>query len=61
MDRTLNQLGFSSLWFEPRFGHMWKNQDQLTDGQVVFPWVLRFVPTFDEHVASIIELFLKGP
>ena len=45
---TLNPFGFSLLWFEPRSGQMWKSQVLLTDGQVVFPWVLRFSPTFDE-------------
>ena len=45
---TLNPLGFSPLWFEPRSGHMWESQVLLTDGQVVFPQVLGFLPTFDE-------------
>ena len=33
---TLNPLGFSPLWFEPRSGHMWESQVLLTHGQVVF-------------------------
>ena len=49
---TLNPLGFSPLWFEPRLGHMWESQLLLTDGQVVFPWFLRFSPTFDERSAQ---------
>ena len=48
---TLNLLGLSPLWFEPRSGHMWESQVLLTDGQVVFPRVLRFSPTFDERSA----------
>ena len=48
---TLNPLGFSPLWFEPRSGCMWESQVLLTDGQVVFLWVLRFSPTFDERSA----------
>ena len=48
---TLNPLGFSPLWFEPRSGHMWESQILLTDGQVVFLRVLRFSPTFDERSA----------
>ena len=46
---TLNPLGFSPLWLEPRSGHMWESQVLLTDGQVVFPQVLWFSPTFDER------------
>ena len=34
---TLNPLGFSPLWIEPRSGHMWESQVLLTDGQVVSP------------------------
>ena len=49
---TLNPLGFSPLWFKPRSGHMWESQVLLTNGQVVFPWVLRFSPTFDERSAG---------
>ena len=45
---TLNLLGFSPLWFEPRSGHMWESQVLLTDGQVVFLRVLQFSPTLDE-------------
>ena len=44
---TLNPLGFSPLWFEPSSGHMWESQVLLTDGQVVFPQVLQFSPTFE--------------
>ena len=51
VDKTLNPLGFSPLWFEPRSGHMWESQVLLTDGQVVFLRVLRFSPTFDERSA----------
>ena len=46
---TLNPLGFSPLWFESHSGHMWESQVLLTDGQVVFPRVLQFSPTFDER------------
>ena len=60
---TLNPLGFSPLWFEPRSGHMWENQVLLTDGQVVFPRVLQFSPTFDERSArykwNILEMAVK--
>ena len=49
---TLNPLGFSSLWLEPRWGHMWESQGLLTDGQAVFPLVLRFSPTFNERSAQ---------
>ena len=52
---THNLLGFSPLWFKPRSGHMWQSQVQLMDGQVVFPQVLRFSPTFDEWSALYIE------
>ena len=52
-----NPLGFSSLWFVPCTGHMWESQVLLTDGEVVFPRVLWFFPTFDD----ISEIFLKGP
>ena len=31
--------------------NMWENQVLLMDGQVVFPRVLRFSPTFDEKLA----------
>ena len=48
---TLNSLGFSPLWLEPRSGHMWESQVLLMDGQVVFLGVLRFSPTFDERSA----------
>ena len=51
VDKTLNPLGFSPLWFEPCSGHMWESQVLLTDGQVVFLRVLRFSPTFDERSA----------
>ena len=49
---TLNPLGFSPLWLEPPLGHMRESQVLLRDGQVVFPWVLRFSPTFDEWLAQ---------
>ena len=48
---TLNPLSFSPLWFEPRSGHIWESHVLLTDGQVAFPRVLRFSPTFDERLA----------
>ena len=32
VDRTLNPLGFSLLWFELCSGHMWESQVLLTDG-----------------------------
>ena len=60
---TLNPLGFSPLWFEPRSGHMWESQVLLTDGQVVFLRVLRFSSTFDERSArykwNILERAVK--
>ena len=60
---TLNPLGFSPLWFEPRSGHMWESQVLLTDGQVVFLRILRFSPTFDERSArykwNILERAVK--
>ena len=56
-------LGFSLLWLEPRSSHMWESQALLKDGQVVFPWILRFLPTFDERLArykpNIIERAVK--
>ena len=36
VDRTLNPLGFSLLWFEPPSGHLWESQVLRTDSQVVF-------------------------
>ena len=39
------------MWFEPLSGHMCESQVLLMDGQVVFPQVLRFSPTFDERSA----------
>ena len=60
---TLNPLGLSPLWFEPRLGHMWESQVLLTDGQVVFPRVIRFSPTFDErsarHKLNVLERAVK--
>ena len=50
-DLALNALGFSPLWIEPRSGHMWESQVLLTDGLVVFPRILPFLPTFDERSA----------
>ena len=42
---------------------MWENQVLLTDGQVFFPRVLRFLPTFDERSArykwTILERAVK--
>ena len=42
---------------------MWESQVLLTDGQVVFPRVLRFSPTFDERSArykwNILERAIK--
>ena len=56
-------LGFSLLWLEPRSSHMWESQALLKDGQVVFPWILPFFPTFDERLArykpNIIERAVK--
>ena len=52
VDRTINPLSFSPLWFEPCSGHMWESQVLLTDDQVVFLWILRFSPTFDEQSAQ---------
>ena len=45
---TTTPTFFSPLWFEPRSGHMWESQVLLMDGQVVFPRVVQFSPTFDE-------------
>ena len=56
-----NPSGFLLLWFEPRWGHMWESQVLLTYGQVVFPRVLWFSPTFYETRLNISEIFLKGP
>ena len=43
--------------------HMWESRVLLTDGQVVFPRVLRFSPTFDERSArykrNILERDIK--
>ena len=54
---------FSPLWFESRSGHMWESRVLLTDGQVVFPRVRRFSPTFDERSArykwNILERDIK--
>ena len=59
---ALNPLGFSPLWLEPRSGHIWESQDLLTDGQVVFPQVLRFLrPPLMNDCRDISEIFLKGP
>ena len=56
-------LGFSLLWLEPRSSHMWESQALLKDGQVVFPGILRFSPTFDERLArykpNILERAVK--
>ena len=42
---------------------MWESQVLLTDGQVVFPRVLQFLPTFDEQSAqykwNILERAIK--
>ena len=59
---TLNPLGFSPLWFEPRSGHMWESQVLLTDGQVVFLRVTSgFRPPLMNDRLDISEIFLKGP
>ena len=42
-------LWIRELTLNPRSGHMWESQVLLTDGQVVFPQVLRFSSTFDER------------
>ena len=64
----LNPLGFSPLWFEHRSGHMWESQVLLTDGQVIFPRVLRFRPPLMNDLLDISEIkkkkkkiLLKGP
>ena len=49
---TLYPLGFSPSWFEPCLAHFWESQVLLTDGQVVFPQVLQFSPTFDEQLTG---------
>ena len=39
---------------------MWENQALLTDGQVVFPWILQFfLPTFDERLARYKQNILE--
>ena len=53
-------FSFSPLWFEPRSGHMWESQVLLTDGQAVFPRVLRFFPTFGERSARYKWNFLES-
>ena len=37
-----NPLGFSSLWLEPRLGHMWESKVLLTDGQVFILFFIFF-------------------
>ena len=59
-EMTLNPLGFSLPWFKPCSDCMLEGQVLLMDGQVVFPRVLRFSPTFDERWLDISEIFLKG-
>ena len=58
---TLNPLGFSTLWFEPRSGHMWESQVLLKAGQVGFPGFSSFFPPFMNDRLDISEIFLKGP
>ena len=44
----------------PRSGHMWESQALLSDGQVVFPRVLRFSPTVDARYKwNILERAVK--
>ena len=58
---TLNLLGFSPLWFEPRSGHMWESQVRLTDGQVIFfSGFSGFCPPLMNDRFDISEIFLKG-
>ena len=52
-------LGFSLLWLEPHSSHMWESQALLTDGQVVFPWILRFSATFDEQLVQYKQNILE--
>ena len=40
---------------------MWESQILLTNGQVIFPRVLLFSPTFDEQSPAMNGIFLKGP
>ena len=57
---TLNPLGFSPLWFEPRSGHMWESQVLLMDGQVFFHRFSGFRPPLMNDRLDISEIFLKG-
>ena len=51
-------LGFLLLWLEPRSSHVGK-PSSLKDGQVVFPWILRFSPTFDKRLACYKQIILE--
>ena len=39
---------------------MWESQMLLTDGKVVFPWVLQFLPTFYEWQMARYKYSWKG-
>ena len=58
---TLNPLGCSPLWFEPRLDHMWESQALPMDGQVFFPGFSGFRPPLMNYQLDISEIFLKGP
>ena len=53
VDRRVDSLSIRLLTavVRARSGHMWESQVLLTDGQVVFPRVLRSSPTFDKRSA----------
>ena len=60
--RTLNPLGFSPLWFEPRSGHMWESPSSAYGRQVgFFPGSSGFRPSLMNDWLDITEIFLKGP
>ena len=58
---TLNPLGFSPLWFDPRSGYMWESLVLLMDGQVFFPGFSGFRPPLMNDRLNISEIFLKRP
>ena len=59
--RTLNPLGFSSLWFEPRSGHMWESRSAYGRQVVFSPGSSCFRPSLINDRLDITEIFLKGP
>ena len=57
---TLNSLGFSPLWFEPRSGHMWESHVLLKDGLVFFPGLSGFLPSLMNDRLDIVKYSWKG-